>query len=249
MVRAERLEPHDLGRWNLNPVRLPIPLRSRGSVANSLFTCLYWRARDDPLLQNQRLNAAVMTGNSAENRRYFEFATEPVIVRSYERVNSETPIKDLRWTIMHVFLPTESALKKMSDLGIMATAQDHAVLLGHNRRRWWGDKRAGYAIPIRAMLDAGVHVGGGTDGPVVPVDPFLSMWWMTTRGTLSGYQLGPEQAITPREALQLYTINNAIVMGVEKDRGSIESGKLADLAVLSRISSPCHHRRSATPRP
>jgi predicted amidohydrolase YtcJ len=57
---------------------------------------------------------------------------------------------------------------------------------------------------------------------------------MTTRGTLNGYQLGPEQAITPREALQLYTINNAIVMGVEKDRGSIENGKLADLAVLSQ---------------
>jgi predicted amidohydrolase YtcJ len=159
--------------------------------------------------------------------------TIDVIVRCYERVNSETPIKDLRWTIMHVFLPTESALKKMSELGIMATAQDHAVLLGHNQRRWWGDKRAGYAIPIRAMLDAGVHVGGGTDGPVVPVDPFLSMWWMTTRGTLNGYQLGPEQAITPREALQLYTINNAIVMGVENDRGSIENGKLADLADLS----------------
>jgi predicted amidohydrolase YtcJ len=160
--------------------------------------------------------------------------TIDVIVRSYERVNSETPIKDLRWTIMHVFLPTEAALKKMSEIGIMATAQDHAVLLGHTQRRWWGDKRAGYAIPIRAMLDAGVHVGGGTDGPVVPVDPFLSMWWMTTRNTLNGYQLGPEQAITPQEALQLYTINNAITMGVEKDRGSIETGKLADLAVLSQ---------------
>jgi predicted amidohydrolase YtcJ len=160
--------------------------------------------------------------------------TIDVIVRSYERVNAETPIKDLRWTIMHLFLPTESALKRMAQIGIMVTAQDHAVLLGHNQRRWWGDRRAAYAIPIRSMLDAGLQVGGGTDGPVVPVDPFLSMWWMTTRGTLNGYKLGPEQAITPREALQLYTINNATIMGVEKDRGSIETGKLADLAVLSQ---------------
>ncbi len=48
------------------------------------------------------------------------------------------------------------------------------VLLGHNQRRWWGDERAAYAIPIRKAIDAGVLVGGGTDGPVVAVDPFLS---------------------------------------------------------------------------
>ena len=57
---------------------------------------------------------------------------------------------------------------------------------------------------------------------------------MRTRMTLNGYALGPEQAITIREALTLYTINNAIVLGVEKDRGSIETGKLADLVVLSQ---------------
>jgi predicted amidohydrolase YtcJ len=60
------------------------------------------------------------------------------------------------------------------------------------------------------------------------------MWWMTTRQVLKGYALGLEHAITPREALALYTINNARIMGVEKERGSIEPGKLADLAVLSQ---------------
>ena len=57
---------------------------------------------------------------------------------------------------------------------------------------------------------------------------------MTTRQALNGYALGPEQAITPNEALRLYTINNAVTMGVERDRGSIEVGKLADLVVLSQ---------------
>ena len=60
------------------------------------------------------------------------------------------------------------------------------------------------------------------------------MWWMTTRQVLKGYVLGKEHAITAKEALQLYTINNARIMGVEGDRGSIEPGKLADLAVLSQ---------------
>jgi predicted amidohydrolase YtcJ len=160
--------------------------------------------------------------------------TIDVIVRAYERVNKEKPIRPLNWTIMHLFHPSDAALKKMAELGIAATMQDHPVLLGHNQRRWWGDAHAAYAIPIRKTVDAGVLVGGGTDGPVVPVDPFLSMWWMTTRQVLKGYALGKEHAITPKEALILYTINNARIMGVEKERGSIEAGKLADLAVLSQ---------------
>jgi predicted amidohydrolase YtcJ len=125
-------------------------------------------------------------------------------------------------------------MRKMAEIGILATVQDHPVLLGHNQRRWWGDERAADAIPIRKLIDAGILVGGGTDGPVVPVDPFLSMWWMTTRQVLKGYVLGREHAITAKEALQLYTINNARILGVEKERGSIEAGKLADLAVLSQ---------------
>jgi len=160
--------------------------------------------------------------------------TIDVIVRSYQRVDREKPIRDLNWTIMHLFHPSEAALKTMAEIGITATMQDHPVLLGHNQRRWWGDEHAAYAIPIRKAIDAGVLVGGGTDGPVVPVDPFLSMWWMTTRQVLKGYVLGKEHAITAKEALALYTINNARIQGVDKDRGSIEVGKLADLAVLSQ---------------
>lgn len=157
-----------------------------------------------------------------------------VIVRSYERVNAEFPLRGRRWAVMHVFLPTETAITKMAQLDILATVQDHPVLLGHNQRRWWGDERANKAIPIRTLIDRGIHVGGGSDGPVVPYDPFLSMWWMTTRQTLNGYALGPDQAISAKEALTLYTINNAKIMGVERERGSIEFGKLADLTILSQ---------------
>ncbi len=160
--------------------------------------------------------------------------TIDLIVKSYGRVNAEIPLKPLNWAIMHLFHPSDAALKSMAEIGITATMQNHPVLLGHNQRRWWGDERAAYAIPIRKAIDAGVLVGGGTDGPVVPVDPFLSMWWMTTRQVLKGYALGVEHAITAKEALQLYTINNARIMGVDKEQGSIEVGKLADLAVLSQ---------------
>lgn len=161
--------------------------------------------------------------------------TIDLITRLYGQVNDELgAIRPLRWAVMHIFLPTPAALSRMAGLGVMATAQNHPVLLGHNQRRWWGDERAAYSIPIRRMIDAGVHVGGGTDAPVVPGDPFQSMWWMTTRGTLAGYRLGPEHAITAREALRLYTVNNAVLMGAEAELGSIEPGKHADLVVLSQ---------------
>ncbi|MGG5819752.1 amidohydrolase [Falsiroseomonas sp. HW251] len=161
--------------------------------------------------------------------------TIDLITRLYGQVNDELgPIRPLRWTVMHIFLPTPDALARMATLGVMATAQNHPVLLGHNQRRWWGDERAAYSIPIRRIIDAGVHVGGGTDAPVVPGDPFQSMWWMVTRGTLAGYRLGPEWGITPREALTLYTRNNAVLMGAEAEMGSVEPGKLADLVVLSQ---------------
>jgi len=157
-----------------------------------------------------------------------------LIARSYEQVNAELSISALRWCLMHATLPSAQAIQTMRDTGVCVTIQDHPVLLGHNQKRWWGDERAGWAIPIRRLIDGGLLVGGGTDAPVVPADPFLSMWWMVTRGTLAGYVLGPEEGITPAEALQLYTINNARIMGVDDLRGSIEPGKLADFAVLSQ---------------
>ena len=181
----------------------------------------------------EALKAVARAGLQAQTHAVGD-ETIDVIVRAYDQVNRDVPIKPLNWTIMHLFHPSDAALKAMTAIGIHATMQDHPVLLGHNQIRWWVDDHAAYAIPIRKTIDAGVLVGGGTDGPVVPVDPYLSMWWMTTRQVLKGYVLGAEHAITAKEALQLYTINNARIQGVEKDRGSIEPGKLADVAVLSQ---------------
>jgi hypothetical protein len=186
--------------------------------------------------------AELLEGLRAVHRAGLQIQTHAVgdftidlITRLYGQVNDELgAIRPLRWAVMHIFLPSPAALSRMAALGVMATAQNHPVLLGHNQRRWWGDERAAYAIPIRRIIDAGVHVGGGTDAPVVPGDPFQSMWWMTTRGTLAGYRLGPEHAITAREALRLYTASNAVLMGAEAELGSIEPGKHADLVVLSQ---------------
>lgn len=159
--------------------------------------------------------------------------TIDLVVDAYAQVNADIPVAPQRWTVMHVFLPTEQALAQMAQMDVLATAQDHPTLLGANQLRWWGDPRAAYAIPIRSLIDHGILVGGGTDAPVLPANPFLSMWWMVTRDTLTSGTLGPSQAISREEALQLYTRNSAYTQFAEDTQGSIEVGKLADLVVLS----------------
>lgn len=156
------------------------------------------------------------------------------IIRCYIAASREIPIRDLRWVLMHMHNPTEEVFARIREAGILVTVQNQSVLLGANKVKWWGRPRAEWSTPIRRMIDEGLLVGGGTDGPIVPIDPFICMWWMVTRQTLQGDCLGPRQGITVREALELYTINNARIMGVETDRGSIEAGKMADLVVLSR---------------
>ncbi|MGV6875966.1 amidohydrolase [Pseudochelatococcus sp. B33] len=156
------------------------------------------------------------------------------IVRCYLAAAEEVPIRDLRWVVMHLHNPTEEVFARIREGGILVTVQDQSVLLGANKVKWWGRERAEWSTPIRRMIDEGLLVGGGTDAPILPADPFISMWWMVTRKTLQGDCLGPDQGITAREALELYTVNNARIMGVEDERGTIEPGKLADLVVLSQ---------------
>ena len=95
--------------------------------------------------------------------------------------------------------------------------------------------------PYRSLLDAGVIVNGGSDHMVKwdanksinPYNPFLGMWTMITRTTERGSVILPSEAITREEALKIYTINNAFASFEESIKGSIEPGKLADMAVLT----------------
>ncbi len=162
-----------------------------------------------------------------------------IIVDTYEEVNRDVPIKDLRWTVMHIFLPTQEAIEKMKKIGICATVQNHPTYLGANQLKYWGEKRASYAIPIRKLIDEGILLGGGTDAPVVHYNPFLSIWWMVTRNTVTAGILGPDQKITRQEAIKLYTIGSAYFTFEERIKGSIEPGKLADLVVLDQDILTC----------
>ncbi|HKT20746.1 MAG TPA: amidohydrolase [Stellaceae bacterium] len=153
-----------------------------------------------------------------------------------EGVAEKYPLGKLRWTMVHIFLPSERALARIKRLGLRATVQDQPVKLGHNMVRYWGEERAARSIPIKSIVAAGIPTGGGTDAPVVGWNPFESMWWMTTRQvyTQSATRiLGAEEAVDRAVALDLYTRGSAETCFMEDEIGTLEPGKFADLAVLT----------------
>lgn len=193
-------------------------------------------------------------GGTEELREMFERAAElghqvqthavgddaiELVLDLYEAVDEEHTIADLRWTVMHLFLPTGEHLERMQRLGVLPTVQNHSTYLGRNMQKLWGQSRAEAAIPLRTIVDAGMPTGGGTDAPVVPWYPFESLWWMVTRRTVTAGKLGPEEAITREEALELWTRGSAYTMGWEDEIGSIEPGKRADLVVLDTDYLEC----------
>lgn len=164
-------------------------------------------------------------------------ATTDHVLDLLEEVAKDHPIADLRWTMMHVMLARPVALDRIKRMGLCVTVQDQSVRLANNMIRYWGDERAAYCTPVRDVVARGIPTGAGTDAPVAHWNPFVALWWMSTRrveirGRIAE-PLGPEQAVSREQALRLYTMGSARVDFMDDRAGSIEAGKLADLAVLS----------------
>jgi len=101
----------------------------------------------------------------------------------------------------------------------------------------WGEKRAQYAFPFRSLLSRGVVCSGGSDMPIVTSDPLLGIDCLVNRRLEprpGGPVLNPNERLSVLDAVRVYTHNGAYAHFEEQSKGSIEEGKLADLAVLSK---------------
>jgi hypothetical protein len=171
------------------------------------------------------------------------------IVEAYERVNKDFPVRDLRPSITHANFMTRDSIQKMKELGIVANLQpDWLYLDGATLQKQFGDARLEYFQPYKTLFEQGVMVGGGSDHmqkigslrSINQYNPFLGMWITLTRQPRWKDQpLHPEQRITREQAIRLYTINNAYLTFQEKQKGSLEKGKLADFIVLDRDILTC----------
>jgi predicted amidohydrolase YtcJ len=160
----------------------------------------------------------------------------------YEEVNKIKSIKERRYSIIHGNFFTKEAIKRMGELGVYADMQPAWFYKDANAEEYiLGEKRIETFHPYKSLLDAGVMVNGGSDHMVKwdantsinPYNPFLAMWTMITRTTERGTIIVPSENISREQALRTYTINNAYASFEESLKGSIEQGKLADIAVLT----------------
>ena len=99
--------------------------------------------------------------------------------------------------------------------------------------RLGADRARSGAYVWRSVVDSGATLINGTDVPVEDVNPLFCLQSAVTRRMADGRQFFPEQCLTPLEALRSYTIDAAYGAFEEREKGSIEAGKLADLVILS----------------
>src|SRR4029079_2015384 len=153
-----------------------------------------------------------------------------------ERVNAETPVAGLRWSIAHLNDASPASLKRMKAMGLGGLMQNAFYFRGEAFLGQRGLELARVSPPIVTALKMGIPVGGGTDAHrVMSYNPFVSLQWMLDGKTAGGVSMRAPQEIPSRiEALRLYTQGSAWFVFEENERGSLEVGRLADLAVLSQ---------------
>ena len=135
----------------------------------------------------------------------------------YERVNAEYPVADLRWSIAHLTQASPEHLRRMKAMGVGWTVQRPSAAAVENAKEF------------------DVKMGAGTDAHrVASYNPFTTLKWLLVDSKNAGSsRRGPQQTPTREDALRAYTIGSAWFAFDEDRRGSLEPGKLADLAVLN----------------
>jgi predicted amidohydrolase YtcJ len=167
----------------------------------------------------------------------------------YEELTKSMPIRPTRPTITHCNFMGAEDVKRLAKLGVAADIQpawlylDTRTLMaqfGNDRLRWFQ--------PLASIIKEGGIAGGGSDHmqkigslrSVNPYNPWLGMWTtITRRAKWYEGRLHPEEALTREQALRFYTINNAYILFLDDQVGSLEAGKRADLIVIDRDVLTC----------
>jgi predicted amidohydrolase YtcJ len=160
---------------------------------------------------------------------------QETVVRAYAAAQEASPKPWLRHRVHHAYFPTGETLALMAKHKIPAVVSNPFIVnLGESFVLSLGEERAARAMPMRTYLDAAVPLAGSSDSSVSDYNPWVGMYGAVARTTVAHRVLGVEEQISAREALRSYTIGGAYATGLERIKGSIEPGKLADLVVLSR---------------
>ncbi|MHA1719998.1 MAG: amidohydrolase [Promethearchaeota archaeon] len=153
-------------------------------------------------------------------------------VSAIEEALKDFPRKDHRHTIIHSCLISDEDLKKCAELGIGITLQPGFLVSPLEPKEYLeeilGAQRVKASSPLRKIIDMGIHLSGGSDGPVTPPNPIDGIYGACN------HPYDPSQSVTIQEALKMVTYEIAYTTFDEKERGSLEPGKIADLVILNK---------------
>ncbi len=159
----------------------------------------------------------------------------------YERAFARVPASaratvQPRWRIEHAQVVHPDDMPRFAALGVIPSMQpSHAISDLYFAPSRLGQERLAHAYTWRSFVDLGVPVPGGSDAPVERGEPMIEFYAAVARKDLqgrSGEGWHPEQAVERLDALRMFTAWPAYAAFMEKDLGSIEAGKLADLTIL-----------------
>jgi predicted amidohydrolase YtcJ len=185
----------------------------------------------------ERVAAADAAGMQVEVHAIGDRANAQIL-DIFERVAKKNGPKDRRFRVEHAQHLRADEIPRFAQLGVIASMQPyHAVDDGRWADRKLGKERSKGTYAFRSLLDAKAALAFGSDWDVAPLSPILGIAAAVTRATIDGKQPGgwvPEQKITAEEALRCYTVTAAYAAFEEKEKGSLENGKLADFVILSQ---------------
>ena len=155
-------------------------------------------------------------------------------MRIYERLQREQPRRDPRYRLEHCTVINDSLVKRIAALGAIPNPFSTYVYYHGEKMRHYGKERLEHMFALRSFLDAGVRITQTSDYPPGPYEPMMALQSAVTRTDMNGEVWGPSQRVTVEEAIRIGTLHGAYASYEENLKGSIETGKLADLVVLGR---------------
>jgi predicted amidohydrolase YtcJ len=157
------------------------------------------------------------------------------ILDAFEAAQREAPREDARHVVIHAQMARDDQLDRMRALGVIPSFFVlHTYYWGDRHREiFLGPERAARISPTRSAELRDLRFTLHADSPVVPMEPLRIVWAAVNRRTTGGRELGPAERLSPERALRAVTIDAARQHFQERELGSLEPGKLADLVILS----------------
>ncbi|HEX8077012.1 MAG TPA: amidohydrolase, partial [Chthoniobacterales bacterium] len=165
-----------------------------------------------------------------------------LILDLYEKAMKAVPpdqrkVREPRWRVEHAQILSAPDIPRFAKLGVIASMQpSHAISDLFFAPSRVGKERLAGAYAWQSLLKSGALICGGSDAPVERGEPMIEFYAAVSRKSTKGESLDgwhPEQAVSREQALKMFTVAPAYAAFEEKDKGSLEPGKLADLTVLS----------------